>query len=273
LYDPQLLFFAVLLALLHGNMVYGFATINVSGKLGGWNTSTEETETNWIGLQFRCNQNFGNEVNILSRKASNATQQEQYYHTIRGYQGNPPGQYMAISAHNKFDQTGGGNFDFKVETTYALITYHHRTGTGLKPMFNSPDYFATSELASGGYYCPAVVQPGTTVPSTGQVKMLLQQEKEAYGNTRYLYGQLIDGGSTDDVVEEIISSWPQDAWDLREYLLSRSPYLSVEVLYEMVERNIMPDAMVTEICIANPDGTSHHVMDTTNQMNPVSTFF
>jgi hypothetical protein len=33
--DPQLLFLAVLLALLHGNTVYGFATINVSGKLGG----------------------------------------------------------------------------------------------------------------------------------------------------------------------------------------------------------------------------------------------
>ncbi|MBK6540141.1 MAG: hypothetical protein IPG10_02415 [Flavobacteriales bacterium] len=62
-------------------------------------------------------------------------------------------------------------------------------------------------------------------------------------------------GSTDEVVEEIMSSWPQDAWDLRAYLLSKSPFLSQESLEQMVQQAIMPDAMVTEILVANPEAT------------------
>jgi hypothetical protein len=36
------------------------------------------------------------------------------------------------------------------------------------------------------------------------------------GNTRYLYDQLIDGGSTDATVQEIEESWPEDAWHLHD---------------------------------------------------------
>ncbi|MBS1568603.1 MAG: T9SS type A sorting domain-containing protein [Bacteroidetes bacterium] len=39
-------------------------------------------------------------------------------------------------------------------------------------------------------------------------------------------------------------------------LLSKSPYLSTEVLMQMDEKGILPDAMVAEICIANPEATS-----------------
>src|SRR5690606_32991659 len=41
LYDPQLFFFVVLPTLLHGNTVYGFVTIHVTGKLGGWFSRSE----------------------------------------------------------------------------------------------------------------------------------------------------------------------------------------------------------------------------------------
>ncbi len=83
----------------------------------------------------------------------------------------------------------------------------------------------------------------------------LNQQKLLYGNTRYLYDQLIDGGNTDEVLAEIMAAWPQDAWDLRNYLLSRSPYLTVDVLKEMMDKPGFPEAMKAEICIANPDAT------------------
>lgn len=82
-----------------------------------------------------------------------------------------------------------------------------------------------------------------------------QARKQEYGDTRYLYDQLIDGGSTDETVQEIQSTWPNEAWELRTALLEKSPYLSVVVLKEVVLKNIMPPAMVAEICIANADGT------------------
>lgn len=74
-------------------------------------------------------------------------------------------------------------------------------------------------------------------------------------NSAYLYKQLIDGGSTDEMVEEVMESWPSDVWDLRARLLSKSPYLSVAVLKEMVNKPFLPQAIKAEVCIANPDAT------------------
>jgi hypothetical protein len=83
----------------------------------------------------------------------------------------------------------------------------------------------------------------------------VQQEKEAYGNLRYLYDQLVDGGSTDAVVQEIISTWPQEMWELRASLLDRSPFLSVDALKALVDRPNVPDAIKAEVCLANPEAT------------------
>ncbi len=52
-----------------------------------------------------------------------------------------------------------------------------------------------------------------------------------------------------------MATWPSDAWELRDYLLAKSPFLSVTALQEMVLRNVMPAAMVAEVLIANPEAT------------------
>ncbi|MBK7295977.1 MAG: hypothetical protein IPI91_04610 [Flavobacteriales bacterium] len=38
--------------------------------------------------------------------------------------------------------------------------------------------------------------------------------------------------------------------------MSKSPYLSTEALFETVSKNILPNAIVLEICLANPEATS-----------------
>ena len=88
-----------------------------------------------------------------------------------------------------------------------------------------------------------------------QVDAELQTAKAAYASTAYVFNNLLDGGNTDAVVEEIQQSWPSEAWELRQYLLSKSPYLSTEALKEMILKNILPQAMVLEICLANPEAT------------------
>lgn len=76
-----------------------------------------------------------------------------------------------------------------------------------------------------------------------------------HANLNHNYNNLIDGGNTDALVDEIQLSWPSDAWDLRNELLARSPFLSVEVLKEAVNKSILPHAMILEICLANPEAT------------------
>src|SRR5690606_23186893 len=49
------------------------------------------------------------------------------------------------------------------------------------------------------------------------------------------------------------SEWSDDAWKLRNRLIEKAPYLSQYALLEAVRQNILPDAMVLEVCLANPD--------------------
>ncbi len=214
------------------------------------------------GLWFLCNGNNNNSRNFWARKVTTAPLPEQYAHTIRLNQGLP---YRP--ADNTFDQwaMGSGKWDFLVSTSHSPVIYWHRSTGNYVPVshtISTTGLFPTSATYIPANNCANKVQ--LTIPwdpnyasgmAPGPVVGYLLSEKLAYGNTRYLYEQLIDYGNTDEVVEEIMAAWPQDAWDLRNYLLSKSPYLSTDALKSMVLRNILPDAMVMEILVANPAAT------------------
>jgi hypothetical protein len=214
------------------------------------------------GLWFLCDQNTNNSTNFWSRKVTSAPTLEQPGHTIRLNQGSPN-----RPADNTFDQwpNTSPNLDFSVTTSNSPISYWHRNTGNFVPINYTQSLtglFPAVCTTLPANNCASKVQ--TTIPwdpnypsgmAPGPAVNYLLSEKLAFGNTRYLYEQLIDDGNTDEVVEEIQESWPQDAWVLRDYLLSKSPYLSATSLKEMVLRNILPAAMVTEILVANPEAT------------------
>jgi len=49
--------------------------------------------------------------------------------------------------------------------------------------------------------------------------------------------------------------WSEDIWNLRNQLMSKSPYLSQEAIISVAQENLLPPALLLEICIANPDAT------------------
>jgi hypothetical protein len=91
--------------------------------------------------------------------------------------------------------------------------------------------------------------------STATIGTAPLKAKLAYGNVRFIHEQLVDGGNHDVVVQEISSTWPNEAWQLRQYLMDISPFLSTESLKEAVNKSYFPMAMKAEVCIANPDAT------------------
>ena len=215
------------------------------------------------GLQFICNENMGNLQNMWSRKLTGDPNSDPNTHTIRTSQGDP-----YHPADNTYDQQAGPNGvgDFSVTTTNGVIVHWNRNTGAFVPTYytNTPQarLFPQTVLGTPGNRCTSRIhltipedQTHTSGMAEGPIRDYLLDEKLAFGNTRYLYELLLDGGSTDEVVVEIQDTWPQDAWTLREYLLVKSPYLSVEALIEMVEKGILPDAMITEILIANPEAT------------------
>jgi len=219
--------------------------------------STEDSQTAILGLQMICNTNQNNAYNLSSRKAAGDPDGAPS-HTIRTQQGD-----FWRQADNLFDGWPLGNptkMDFRVTTTFDPISYWHQGSTS--PW--RPESFDPLLVPAPLLWPPLANNCASKIPSTiptgpgmvlQDVQDYLEDEKLAYGNVRYLYQQLIDGGSTDEVVDEITAAWPQDAFDLRDYLLSKSPYLSYSVLKELNLQNKLPQAMFAQVCIANPEAT------------------
>ncbi|HRD52184.1 MAG TPA: T9SS type A sorting domain-containing protein, partial [Flavobacteriales bacterium] len=203
-----------------------------------------------IGHQFLCNTNTSNGNNFLVRKDDDGT--ATWNHSIRTQQGSDPSP-----AGNLFDQETGvvDESDYKNETAW-VINYWHAGGQS-EPMDFTPGWFGKA-LATGTNGCPSKLSGKEVKMTPGlqeQVAGELQAAKAAYISTAYVFNSLLDGGNTDAVIEEVQQSWPSEAWELRQYLLSKSPYLSTEVLKEMMLKNTLPQAMVLEICLANPEAT------------------
>lgn len=70
---------------------------------------------------------------------------------------------------------------------------------------------------------------------------------------KYTYASLIDEGNTQTFIGQINENWSKDAWTLRDEIINHSPNVSREALLAAIGKNILPNAMVLEICLANPE--------------------
>ncbi|MBK9416699.1 MAG: right-handed parallel beta-helix repeat-containing protein [Flavobacteriales bacterium] len=234
----------------YGNSAAGLS-IGYVGEGISADVDGDAEAANTIGLQFQCNSNSINEKNVISRKADPAPAAEQERHTIRGFQG-----LADRAAGNSFDQNTDADLE-KNTTFIPVISYFFDPAfPDQEPSNFLPTDFAVQSITGTSNAC--AVGPGgftgngLTIPGT---KALVQQNRTDYGSLRYVYEQLIDGGNTNEVVQEIIGTWPNDVWELRSQLLSRSPYLSTTALKELVNKALVPVAIKLEVCVANPEAT------------------
>ena len=100
-------------------------------------------------------------------------------------------------------------------------------------------------------YCPSKIN-GLNIQT---IQSELTNINFNYGNLKYNYTQLIDAGNTPELIRLIQGEWAEDIWSLRSKLIEQSPYLSQEAILTVAEENLLPPALLLEICIANPDAT------------------
>ncbi|MCC6540631.1 MAG: T9SS type A sorting domain-containing protein [Flavobacteriales bacterium] len=242
----------------HSDMVFRNTASGLDAAYIGEGVCADPSNRSYIGLHFQCNTNADNGTNLWSRQVDDeATEPEQ---TIRTHQGK-----LFRAPDNAFDRLSG-NWDIR-NTNYPanVLTYWWKAPEAPhQPIHVDPPGGALVTNNSNGTpvnrpegNCASrrVIFTYPYPPRREPLMSGLMEHRDVYVANKYLHKTLLDGGSTDELVEEVVASWPEEVWLLRTSLLQKSPFLTVEVLEEMMMKPILPMAIKAEICIANPDAT------------------
>ncbi len=165
------------------------------------------------------------------------------------------------SAGNDFSLNGNnGESDYFNHTKNEIRYFRHAaSGTPISHTPYTPQLYGGVTYTSVLYLqdCPSYINEGfegeLTEGQKNSTKTEYYNAEDAYANLLYTYNELIDEGNTSQLVMNIQVNWSDDAWGLRTQLLSHAPYLSEQAMIEALELAILPNAMIMEVLLANPD--------------------
>ncbi len=186
------------------------------------------------GLSFLCNKFKNNEHDIRV-----------YYNSIvSGNQGT-----NLLSAGNKF--LGGSANNFTNLGNY-LIDYYHSGGNTYPNIVTNVNRIFTLNANT----CPSHYGTGNVIKSSSELlatENVYNENTTALSNVNSLYTALEDGGNTEQLNTEVVTSWPEEMWELRAELLNKSPHLSEKVLKTTANKTeVLPESVIFEILAANP---------------------
>ena len=243
----------------YSNLRYG---INVYGNNRGSNELT--------GLKLKCNDNTNNYMDFWVKDQG-----------ISKYQGsptlnnNPPmatQNINTIPAGNTFSKhTSPTGSDFYNNGQFIWY-YHHLTNTciptnniGSITLFNVNNSTYLKSLSCPPNYLN--ISQGSSV-IVANISALQQN----INSTKLILCIWVDGGNTDALKQAVDLAYPWEAYELYNNLISKSPYLSDEVLIKAIENEeVLPPALLKLVLLANPQAVrSEKVWDALrNRHNPL----
>jgi Secretion system C-terminal sorting domain len=235
---------------------------NFLNSLNYGNVANGDNGEGNAGLRYVCNENTNNhfdfvvsdnfmwlaEAQIANIQQDNAEGQ------------NNPNQ----SAANTFIENADNNSlefqNFWNEGVNQILEYR-RDPNDINETPNSGEYTGINEIIDeANNACASETEKTVTIEGTiiisEHINFLERRNTTwlAWQSAKYLYTLLIDGGNTQQLQEQVEFAWTNDTWQMRSELLSKSPYLSIEVLYTVADKvEVFPHAIALEIFMANPD--------------------
>lgn len=228
----------------------------------------------WIsglqGLQYKCNMNYTNGFDFTVYQ-----QQTNSNHGVRFLQGINAITDPHKSAGNIFSAATAGPNEHQFRNTSQFPINYYCQGnvdcpdpTNCTPsgLFNTiTDGTAANCSGIGGGGFPTGLTADVeweyiklTPTQIQQKEVAFTTAKQSYNYYKGLYQSLLDGGNTEQLKNEVESSWPSETYALRAKLLGESPYLSEDVLKEAAGKvEVLTNSIIFEILAANPDGVKN----------------
>ncbi len=239
---------------IYDNRIYNnrFDSLNVGILAENRNRSTYGD----YGLELKCNDFiYPNKYDIaVTRKTGTSNM------GIRNTQGSN-GTDSKDPAGNTFSYTLNANVpysDFYNECENLVYWYHyHNGGANVKPEHYSATVNPQFNQNNSHAYIKNTCCPSSFSPGGGTSIMdLIANMNHAEGNIDSISGLLallVDGGDTPGTDEFIQSSTPGQTIEVRNDLLSKTPYLSDSVMLSAATKeDVLPPAIIAEILSANP---------------------
>ena len=226
-----------------------------------------KSSDDYLGLEYKCNMNIKNDIDFYVLK------EDGIISGIQSSQGNE-----LDAARNTFSVDGyhfynGGDYGIKYYY-YDMVGFEDE-----KPLSYNYDTLnpipVTGTKGCNTHYGNNPVDAANLVLTPEAKQQLEQEYYEAYNtyhNLKTMYEQHVDGGSTQNTLNDISMATPSDMWALRAQLLGFSPYLSQEVLETASDReDVFTESVLFEILLSNPDELKKNsLMDhLRNKVNPL----